>query len=181
MKSRIYNEDVLILSKTRMKKGTCCIGGMVIGSGRYARLLTPAGSNQPENTDLKIRQIWEVEFTEQPHITPPHVEDILVHSKKIKGNLEGKITILEFIKERKIQIWKGSPDILFDGKIQWKKSNDGFIDNKAIPEHSVGFWISDKDLTSEKDKYGLYYNYLGINGNGRRRIKFVGFEPPVNE
>jgi len=183
MESRIYNnEDVLILSKTHMSEGICCIGGMVIGSGRYVRLLTPAGSNQPENTDLKIRQVWEVEFTERPDIRPPHTEDVLVNSRKIKESLKDEITILEFIKERKVQIWKGSPDILFDGKIQWKtRGGRGFIDNKAIPEHSVGFWISDKDLTKEENERGTFYGYPDINGNGRRYLKFIGFEPSVNK
>lgn len=169
--------DVLILSKTHMNNGKCCIGG-ITGSGRYVRLLTPTGENQSENTDLNPRQVWEIEFTERPHMTPPHVEDVLVSSRKIKGSLKDEITILEFIKQRKIQIWKGNPDVLFDGKIQWTNSGSGFINNEAIPEHSVGFWISDKDLT-KKEFNGVRYSYP--HTNAWRSLKFVGFETPVNK
>lgn len=182
MESRIYNMDVLILSKTHMNKGKCCIGGIITSNGRYVRLLTPESENQPENTDLKIRQVWEVEFTERPDIKQPHVEDVLVKSRKIKESLKDEITILEFVKERKVQIWKGNPNVLFDGKIQWTNHNSGFINNKAIPEHSVGFWISDKDLTKEEEtERGFHYSYPDINGNGRRYLKFIGFETPVNK
>lgn len=160
-----------------MNNGKCCVGG-ITASGRYVRLLTSSGENQPENTDLKPRQVWEVEFTQSPQMTPPHVEDVLINSKKIKGSLRDEITILEFIKQRKIKIWEGSPDVLFDGKIQWTNSGSGFINNNAIPEHSVGFWLSDKDLT-KKDFNGVRYSYPHINA--WRSLKFVGFETPVNK
>lgn len=168
--------DVLILSKTHMNNGKCCIGGMT-GTGKYVRLLTSTGENQPENTDLKPRQVWEIQFTDRPNMTPPHVEDVLVQSRKIKGNLKDELTILEFIKQRKIQIWRGSPDALFDGMLKWTNSGSGFINEEAIPEHSVGFWISDKALT-KKEFNGIRYNYP--NTNGWRSLKFVGFETPVD-
>lgn len=168
--------DVLILSKTHMNNGKCCVGG-ITGSGRYVRLLTPTGENQPENTDLKPRQVWEVEFTERPNMTPPHVEDVLVSSRKIKGSLKDEITILEFIKQRNIEIWQGSPDILFDGKIKWTNNGSGFINKEAVSEHSVGFWIADKDLTKSIYFNKPRYSYQG--SNGWRSLPYVGFDEPL--
>ncbi|HAH55422.1 MAG TPA: hypothetical protein DCM02_09120 [Flavobacterium sp.] len=168
--------DVLILSKTHMNNGKCCIGG-ITGSGRYVRLLTTNGENQPEDTDLNPRQVWEVEFTERSNMTAPHVEDVLVSSRKIKGSLKDELTILEFIKQRKIAIWEGSPDVLFDGKIRWTKNGSGFINKEAVSEHSVGFWISDKDLTKSIYFDKPRYSYHG--SNGWRSLPYVGFDEPL--
>ena len=169
--------DVLILSKTHMNNGKCCIGG-ITGSGRYVRLLTPTGENQPDNTDLAPRQVWEVEFNERPNSTPPHVEDVLVSSRKQKGTLKDEIKIADFIKQRKIPIWQGNPDTLFDSLIKWTNSGSGYVNREAIPKHSVGFWISDRDLT-KKEFNGTRYSYP--NQNGWRSLKFVGFETPVDK
>lgn len=169
--------DVLILSKTHMNNGKCCIGG-ITDSGRHVRLLTLTGENQPENTDLNPRQVWEVEFAERPNMTPPHVEDVLVSSRNLKGHLKDEVTILELIKQRNIQIWRGSPDFLFDGKIQWTNGGSGFINSESIPEHSVGFWISDKDLL-KKEFNGIRYIYS--NHNSWRSLKFVGFQTAVDK
>jgi len=77
--------DVLILSKTHMNNGKCCIGGITDGD-RYVRLLTPTGENQPENTEFSPRQVWDIEFNERPNPVPPHIEDVLVRSKKLRGS-----------------------------------------------------------------------------------------------
>ncbi len=169
--------DVLILSKTHMGNGKCCVGG-ITGGGRYIRLLTPTGENQPENTELAPRQVWDVEFSERLNPIPPHIEDVLINSKKLKGTLKDEIKILEFIKERKILIWQGEPDVLFDGLIKWTNSGSGYINREGIPSHSVGFWISDYDLT-KKEFNGIRYNYP--NSFCWRSLKFVGFETPVNK
>ncbi|MDY3548385.1 hypothetical protein PG291_07210 [Riemerella anatipestifer] len=169
--------DVLILSKTHMNNGKCCIGG-ITGSGRYVRLLTPTGDNQPENTDLTPRQVWEVEFIERPHTTPPHIEDVLVTSRKIKESLKDEITILEFIKQRKIQIWKGNPEVLFDTKIKWTDNGSGYINKEAVPQHSVGFWISDKDLTKSIYYGKPRYSYRSVDG--WRSLPYVGFDEPID-
>lgn len=169
--------DVLILSKTHMNGGKCCVGGMT-GNGKYVRLLTSGGENQPENTDLKPRQVWKIEFIERGNTNPPHVEDVLIQSKELKGALKDEIKIIDFIKQRKIPIWQGSPDKLFDELIKWTSSGSGYINREAIPGHSVGFWISDRDLT-KKEFNGIRYSYP--NPNGWRSMKFVGFETPVEK
>ncbi len=167
--------DVLILSKTHMNNGKCCIGG-ISGGGRYVRLLTTTGENQPENTEMSPRQVWEVECSERPNPTRPHVEDVLLISKKLKGTLKDEIKVIDFIKKRNISVWHGNPDTLFDNLIKWTSSGSGYINREAIPNHSVGFWVSDRDLT--KNEYnGIRYNYPNVNN--WRSLKFVGFETPV--
>lgn len=170
-------ETVLILSKTHMNNGLACVGGITF-SGRYVRLLDPRGNNQPEDTDLALKQGWEIEFTERPNSTPPHVEDILVQNREKKGKLKNSITIKDFIEKKNITIWRGHPDELFDKLIQWTAGGSGFIDkNGGIPNHSVGFWVSDQDLR-RKDFMGIRYQYPSMIG--WRSIKFKGFEEPVD-
>ena len=155
-------EVVLILSKTKMKNNQVCVGGLTL-KGRYVRLLDQNGNNQPENTNLSPRQVWEIEFTEKANNKPPHVEDILVHSRTRKGNLKDTITIKDFIEKRNIPIWRGHPDELFDKLIQWTQRGSGYINqNGGLPKHSVGFWISDSDL-NRKDYNGIRYQYPSIS------------------
>ena len=134
--------------------------------------------NQPENTEFQPRQIWEIDFVERSNTTPPHVEDILVKSKELKGTLKNGFKIKDFIEEKKIPIWTGSPDNMFDGLLNWTASGSGYIDKKGgIPAHSVGFWLSDKNLTKNEFK-GIRYNYP--SERNWRSLKFKGFEDPVD-
>lgn len=170
-------EVVLILSKTQMNNNQVCVGGLTL-QGRYVRLLDEQGNNQPENTDLEPKQAWEIEFELRPNSIPPHVEDILVRNRTRKGSLKDEITIKDFIEKRNIPIWRGHPDELFDKLIQWTPSGSGFIDKTGgIPEHSVGFWVSDREL-KRKDYKGIRYQYP--SSIGWRSIKFKGLENPVD-
>jgi len=170
-------EIVLILSKTQMNNNQVCVGGLTL-KGRYVRLLDKNGNNQPENTDLAPKQAWEIEFTERENSVPPHVEDILIQNRTRKGSLKNTITIKDFIEKRNIPIWRGNPDHLFDQLIQWTPSGSGYIDrNGGVPNHSVGFWISDKDL-KRKDYKGIRYQYPSTVG--WRSIKYKGIEKPVD-
>jgi len=170
-------EIVLILSKTQMNDGQVCVGGLTL-NGRYVRLLDEQGNNQPENTDLAPKQVWEIEFDERPYNTPPHVEDIIVYDRTRKGSLKNEITIKDFVEKRNIPIWRGHPDELFDKLIRWTPSGSGYIDREGgIPPHSVGFWISDRDL-KRKDFKGIRYQYP--TNVGWRSLKFKGLDNPVD-
>jgi hypothetical protein len=170
-------EIILVLSKTKMNNNQVCVGGLAL-SGRYVRLMDENGNNQPSNTDLHPKQAWEIEFNERPNNIPPHIEDILIVNRVRKGSLKDEITIKDFIKKRNIQIWTGHPDELFEKLIQWTPSGSGYIDQSGgIPNHSVGFWISDRDL-QRKDYQGIRYQYP--SNNGWRSLKFKGMEEPLN-
>ncbi len=170
-------EIVLILSKTQMNNNQVCVGGLTL-KGRYVRLLDENGKNQPENTDLAPKQAWEIEFSERKNNVPPHIEDILIQNRTRKRSLKNTITIKDFIEKRNIPIWRGNPDQIFDQLIQWTPSGSGYIDrNGGVPSHSVGFWISDKDL-KRKEYKGIRYQYPSTVG--LRSIKFKGIEEPVD-
>ena len=170
-------EIILILSKTQMNNNQVCVGGLTL-TGRYVRLLDKNGHNQPANTDLSPKQAWEIDFTERYNNTPPHVEDIIVHNRTKKGKLNDNLTIKDFIEKKNIPIWRGNPDQLFDQSIQWSTGGSGYIDKGGgIPNHSVGFWLSDEDL-KKKDFYGVRYQYP--SANSWRSMKYKGVEDPVN-
>lgn len=168
-------EVVLILSKTQMNNGQVCVGGLTTG-GRYVRLLDINGNNQPQDIDFVPLQAWEIDYVVRINSIPPHVEDVLVQNRTRKGSLKKEVTIKEFIEKRNVPIWRGSPDILFDGLVKWTSSGSGFVDKEGIPSHSVGFWISDKPLT-RKEYNGVRYQYLSTSG--WRSIKYKGLEEPV--
>lgn len=164
---------VLILSKTHMKNGKCCVGG-ITESGRYVRLLNSKGENQCETTSLTPRQVYSISFKERNNTDPPHVEDVLIQSSTLKGVLRKDLKVIDFIKKRNALIWQGNPNALFDSKIKWTDAGSGYINKDNICNNSVGFWVSDKDLTKitsfEKTKY------VYKTATGRRIIPYVGFD-----
>jgi hypothetical protein len=169
--------ESLILSKTHMKEGKCCVGA-ITANGRYVRLLASNGENQDENTTLAPRQIWDITFVERHNPEPPHVEDVLVQSQKFKENLHDNIKVIDFIEKRKIPIWRGHPDALFDKMIRWTDGGSGYINKIAIPSHSVGFWVSDRALTHSISSFGkVRYNYK--SGEGWKSLPYKGFDEPV--
>ncbi|MBR8706232.1 hypothetical protein IX307_000883 [Bacteroides pyogenes] len=160
-----------------MNNGQVCVGGLTT-AGRYVRLLDINGNNQPQDTDLMPLQTWEIDYVVRANCIPPHVEDVLIRSRTRKGSLKKEETIQEFIEKRDVPIWKGSPDILFDGLLKWTSNGSGYIDEEGgIPSHSVGFWVNDKPLT-RKDYEGVRYQYPSTFG--WRSIKYKGLEEPVN-
>lgn len=159
-----------------MNEGKCCVGAITT-AGRYVRLLTSNGENQAETTALAPRQIWEITFLERHNPEPPHVEDVLIQSQKFVENLNDKIKINDFIERRKIPIWQGQPDALFDKMIKWTDSGSGYIAKDAIPSHSVGFWVSDKPLTHSFSFEKHRYNYK--TSDGWKSLPYKGFDEPV--
>jgi hypothetical protein len=168
--------DVIILSKTHMNHGKCCVGGLA-DNGEYVRLLTNIGENQPENTPFKIRQIWSIEYEYRHNNIHPHIEDVLIQSKSFIGDLKPNFKVIDIIKERKSKIWYGSPNNLFDELIKWTSGGSGYINKDSVPDHSVGFWISNKDLI-RRDYNGVRYSYP--SENSWRSLKFVGLEDPIS-
>jgi len=160
-----------------MNYGKCCVGG-ITESGRYVRLLTSNGENQPENTELTQRQVWDITFTELRNTVPPHVEDVLIQSKILKGTIREDVKVIDFINKQNIPIWRGGPEVLFDGLTKWTNSGSGYINKAGVPNHSVGFWISNQDLM-KREYRGIRYNYP--NGNKWYSLKYVGYENAIEK
>lgn len=163
--------EALILSKTHTRT-EACVGGIVIDTLRPIRLMNGPGEYQPGDTPFSVGQIWDIEFKENPD-KAPHIEDVIVSSRKYLRNIE---SIFAFISEN-CQILKGSPLVLYDELLKWTGSGSGYIcERNGVPNTSVGFWISDRDLIYENG----YYTYSQLTRFHRtRRFKYVGFDNPI--
>jgi hypothetical protein len=165
--------EVLILSKTHMGS-QACVGGMVLETSRFVRLMTGPHQYQPGNTELEVGQIWSIEFTPAPDVAP-HNEDVIVIQKaflRVQNNLP------QFLKAN-CEIWKGDPSVIFNGLLQWTSNGSGFLrKNQTLPANSVGFWSSDKNLTLEDS---TIYNYPSgrLQFFKRRRLKYAGYADPL--
>ena len=170
--------EIIIVSKTKMSSNEC-VGGIAKDSGQSIRLLDSNGNNQPIDCEFEVGEIWEIEFTIKGNLTPPHTEDVLVTSKtftkRVITNLVDWIT-----SNFEDRLWRGSPDNLFDSQIDFTPSGSGFISaSKGVPSLSVGFWISDKDLTRKDFSGKVRYNYPSA-GNWRS-ITYVGKADPIDK
>jgi len=160
-------------------KTASCVGALYTMDGRYLRLLDGNGYNQPSENDLEVGQIWDIEFNESHHLTPPHIEDVLVTSRRLISGRDPSRTMLEIVEEIGVPIWEGNPENLFDGLLNWTENGSGFINkNNGISAHSVGFWLPDRKLT-----HSLYYkkDRYSYHGTMNRwyNITYVGYEKPI--
>jgi len=188
--------EVLITSKTRKGK-MACVGGMILKNNRNVRLLNNGNWDQPIDTEFNIGDIWDISFEERTDKVPPHIEDVIITSKKFVRKIEN---ISEFIKNSGVKIYEGSPENLFDGLIRWTFNGSGFINKSEIPQCSVAFWIPDKNLNTDS-KYYYYISekmpikvekeysfitkdnkvikFIHAGGIFTFKLKYVGFEEPI--
>lgn len=85
--------------------------------------------------------------------------------------------ISDFILNCGVEIFRGSPNRIFNGLLAWTGNGGGYIGNRDnLPNNSVGFWISDIDL----ELVDKHYHYPSINTSTPiKRIPYVGFDPTV--
>ena len=169
--------EILITSKTHKGK-SACVGGLIIATNRYVRLLNSDNWDQYADTILSVGDVWNIDFLDRPEVEPPHVEDIIVQSKHFVRKI-GDIS--DFLITSGVIIFRGAPTQIFGGLLGWTGTGSGYIGNRDdLPVNSVGFWISDKDLTLDED--GEHYNYPSRNPIlGLKRLKYVGFAPKVKQ
>lgn len=168
-----YEESrVLVVSKTRMTNNHVCIGA-ITDSGKYLRLLYPDNSNMLENIDINIYDNLLIKYQKRKDIKLPHSEDInLFYAKKISITHQPMIDILNKLK---VNIWKGNPTVLFDNKLIWSENywrSTAYISTNNIPNNSVGFWISDRDLYLNQGRYEYVLDNITYS------IKYVGMHKP---
>lgn len=170
-------KKVLIISKTKMYNGAC-IGGIIVPDLTSVRLLNHDRTYHTVDTEFNIGQLWEMELKAPPKLIKPHVEDVLVQSKKFIKDVTAFDQLIEDKELRKI-VWKGHPKNLFQGLLAWTGNRHGFIGDKSnVPEMSTGFWLPDKNLTFD----GKYYIYDDGKGNydSTFGLKYVGFEKAID-
>jgi hypothetical protein len=168
--------EILIVSKTH-KGNAACVGGFVVHNNQFVRLLNPGNWGQYADTEFEIGDIWDIGFQNREDIDPPHVEDVIVKTKIFVKKIK---SLSEFIKKSGIIIELGSPSKLFNGLLSWSVNGSGYIGNKEnLPPHSVGFWISDRNLVLDEDE--KHYLYQSNNPFIKsKRFPYVGFKPKVN-
>lgn len=164
--------EVLIVSKTQMKSAVC-VGGLLLDYDANIRLLNPGNRNQPIDTDFEIGQIWDLRFIKRNPLHLPHTEDRIVLEKNHLRKLDN---IYSFLIERNINIHEGSAKELFESKLEWTQYGSGFIrEENKLPDYSVGFWKSDRDLELYQSFNKPRYRY-----NSNINLPFVGLQEPVN-
>ena len=149
--------EVLIVAKTHMNKGSC-VGAYSFDKAENYRLLTDTGGKLPENIEYEVGDIWEISFERRLDITKPHVEDVLVKTKKFVRRQTG----LESFLMQTVPIWEGNPHNIFQGKALFPHAQSCYIENRNdLPSQSVGFWLPDRNLELTILPDRRHYFYFG--------------------
>jgi ATP-dependent DNA helicase RecQ len=164
---------VLIVAKTR-QGSAACIGGITF-EGRSVRLIAAdAATNEHAGMEYQIGDVWEVEAVRPPRMTPPHVENIVVRSKRRLGPMTDPCAFIE----KHMPPKQGTPAILFEGLARSSASGALYIaEHTGIPPYSTTFWRPDRPLTRVEEGKRLRYRYASPD-NGHTLV-FVGFQEPV--
>lgn len=164
--------EILITSKTHRGK-LACIGGLVLGTNSFVRLLNPGNWDQYLDSGYYIGDVWDIQYSKRIDCEPPHVEDVIVHKKIFQRKIHN---LSEFIKTCGVKIHRGGHKELFEGALSWTTQGSGFVDRyKRIPSNSVGFWINSEELVLDNDGK----HYISTN-DSLFKIPYVGFESSIN-
>lgn len=168
--------QILITSKTKKGKAAC-VGGLILSNNRLVRLLNPGNWDQYADTAFNIGDIWDIQFSNRQDVVQPHIEDIIIHSMHYLRQIDD---ISNYLLNSGVTIFRGSPIQIFNGRLGWTMNGSGFLESREnLPPNSVGFWVSDKELTLNED--GKHYNYPSTSAfNQTKRIPYVGFAPKMN-
>jgi hypothetical protein len=184
---------VLIVSKTKMKGGKHCVGGLT-ERGEAIRLFSRDGA-WPTATQYDIGQVWDLEYHRKDPVEPPHVEDVCVVGESYLRPMNG--SMLSTLGRLQVPICKGGPNKLFDGKLRDTSNKSLYIAKPNVPNRSVEFWIPDNDLEMDVGQDGkIYYRYdsrskeekashddnpfLSMMMNSlRERIPYIGLVEPA--
>ena len=164
---------VLIVAKTRMGKGAC-IGG-ITQDGESVRLI-PADIDVHDGAgqEYEVGDLWEVEATPASDITPPHVENIIVHKKRRLSPLRDPIAIIEKYMPPKV----GGPAELYEGLTQSTANGSLYIaESGGLPPYSTTFWRADQPLVLDTTGKRIRYHYSTEDGG--HTLTFVGFQEPL--
>lgn len=157
---------VLIVAKTHLFNALC-VGGLARDTNANIRLMQPDGHYQPVDTQYEVGDVWDIEFSPQTNVVPPHVEDVIVqHSQRL-----GRVGNIKETLIKRITPWYGEPTNLFDGLIRFTKHGTGYIAKQTgVPHKSVGFWITNQLLIREDYQNKIRY----YTTDYRLRVTYVG-------
>ena len=149
-----YEEaNVLVTSKTKASNNNICIEA-ITKDGKNVRLLYSMNSNISETLNINIYDNLLIKYQELETIQFPHAENINVFYIKIIS--KNNKPMLDILNTLNINILQGDPTSLFDKKLVWTQDtwhSMGYVSLNNVPEYSIHFWIADKDLYLNKNKY----------------------------
>ena len=145
---------VLIVGKTRMGKGLC-FGGIVLVNSRSVRLLPKAGHSFAKSARINLGDIWNLELKElgRSQVTAPHTEDVRVIAQEYVKTLSRRK-----LRERILRITDAPlvcPKQLFDNCTRFTERRKALVyRHGAKPQYSTGFWRFDRALHKRLDERG---------------------------
>ncbi|MGD9752145.1 MAG: hypothetical protein AB7W59_14230 [Acidimicrobiia bacterium] len=135
--------EALIVGRTHMST-SACVGAIDLQSGRSMRLFHNSWT-YPGRQDYLLGQVWHLNVVPRPaaQIRPPHVEDVLVTSRRLTRSMtlpEARAAVLAVALPWVCPL----PDV-FDGCVE-SANNKPFVGNGRVPSCSTGFWLADRPL-----------------------------------
>lgn len=166
---------VVIVAKTRMGRGAC-VGGVTF-DGRSVRLIAAdAGEDDAFNMEYTVGDVWEIREYVEPALIPPHVENIVVRSKRRLPPIDD---VAAFAEQRMPPL-NGGPDVLFEGLAQQTRAGALYIaERSGVPAYSTVFWRPDRPLQLDESGKRIRYRYPAPD-RGQTQT-FVGFQEPLVE
>ena len=164
---------VLIVAKTR--QGThACIGGITF-EGQSVRLVAAdAAVNEHAGMDYAVGEVWEVDIRPTENLVPPHVENVVVWSKRRLGTAADPISSIE----QRMPPVSGGIEALFSGlALAWSSGALYITERGGVPPYSTMFWRPDQALQRSDDGKRIRYRYAAAGGG--RTLVFVGFQEPI--
>lgn len=175
---------VLIVSKTKMREGRVCVGGVDLDRHCLLRLMNRYGKHDlGDNCRYEIYEVWDMSYIKTSPRKAPHCyEDCnVMRGERLytidRGNL---ITLL---RESGMRVNEGPLTGVFGGKLRFEGASC-FISQEDVPDHSTCFWIADRELRTFRydDRQEKIYYECGVpdSPRGRVRLPYVGLnETPL--
>jgi ATP-dependent DNA helicase RecQ len=163
---------VLIVAKTRQGSGAC-VGGITF-EGQSVRLIAAnAAAQERSGMEYAVGEVWEVDAMPAESVVAPHVENVVVRSKRRLAPMTNPIPFIE----KHMPPVDGGPALLYDGLAQAAESGALYITGRAgVPPYSTMFWRPDQPLQRVEDGKRIRYRYP--TDDGGRTLVFVGFQEP---
>ncbi len=169
-------EQVLIVSKTKMRNGLC-VSGLVLSTNESIRLIPKGRFNQTNDTRFNIGQIWDIEYEHATNAKPPHTEDVyVINQNYINDVMNLRDTIMQYV-----QPWQGGLKSLYNGMLTIGMKSCYIPASGPTPYQSTGYWIPSKKLTlrQEDNKYLVAHNSAMSYEPLTIEIPYVGLAEPI--
>ncbi len=166
---------VLIVAKTHRAVGACI--GALATDGRSLRLEAPnAAHDEHSGLEYHVGDVWEIEAAPHPHLTPPHVETVVVYARHKVNSGVDPIPVIERFRLPLV----GGVDVLYEGLVQAGETGGLYVaERSGVPARSTLFWRPDRPLRLLESGVRLHYGYP--SAGGEQRLTYVGFQEPLPE